>query len=170
MRAVKLNIINRRLRIRAARQSPKDFALMIRPYPVMAHLRASLSRYSRLVHGRSMSASLIGRVGSSVSGPLPLVWMSLAGSCFSPESALRPFHHGIRGRGGAIFGSVLTADCRQIQADMRSHLIRRPARDTIPPRGGARVSSYWVWYIASFMRLRSAWSIGTRCRRARCDA
>ena len=61
--------------------------------------------------------------------------MSLAGSCFSPESALRPFHHGIRGRGGAIFGSVLPADYRQVQADMRSHLIRRPARDTIPPRG-----------------------------------
>ena len=82
----------------------------------------------------NVRSSLIGRVGSSVSGPLPLVWMSLAGSCFSPESALRPFHHGIRGRGGAIFGSVLTADCRQIQADMRSHLIHRPARDTIPPR------------------------------------
>ena len=29
---------------------------------------------------------------------------------------------------------------RQVQADMRSHLIHRPARDIIPPRGGARVS------------------------------
>ena len=29
--------------------------------------------------------------------------MSLAGSCFSTESALRPFHHGIRRRGGTIF-------------------------------------------------------------------
>ena len=29
--------------------------------------------------------------------------MSLAGSCFSPESAHRPFHHGIRRRGGTIF-------------------------------------------------------------------
>jgi hypothetical protein len=28
---------------------------------------------------------------------------SLAGSCFSTESALRPFHHGIRRRGGTIF-------------------------------------------------------------------
>ena len=27
---------------------------------------------------------------------------------------------------------------RQVQADMRTHLIRRPARDTIPPLGGAR--------------------------------
>ena len=26
---------------------------------------------------------------------------------------------------------------RQVQADMRTHLIHRPARDIIPPRGGA---------------------------------
>jgi len=30
----------------------------------------------------------------------------------------------------------------QVQADIRSHLIRRPARDIIPPLGGTRVSSY----------------------------
>ena len=28
---------------------------------------------------------------------------------------------------------------RQIQADMRTHLIHRPARDILPPLGGARV-------------------------------
>ena len=28
--------------------------------------------------------------------------------------------------------------CRQVQADMRTHLIHRPARDTVPPLGGAR--------------------------------
>ena len=33
--------------------------------------------------------------------------MSLAGSCFSPESAPRPFHHGIRGRGGTIYEAAL---------------------------------------------------------------
>ena len=33
---------------------------------------------------------------------------------------------------------------RQVQADMRTHLIHRPARDIIPPQGGARVSSYWI--------------------------
>src|SRR5262249_24260063 len=33
--------------------------------------------------------------------------MSLAGSCFSTESALRPFHHGIRRRGGTIFVATL---------------------------------------------------------------
>src|SRR5215470_7777604 len=30
------------------------------------------------------------------------------------------------------------------QADMRTHLIHRPARDIIPPLGGARVSSYCI--------------------------
>src|SRR6187455_3052866 len=55
--------------------------------------------------------------------------MSLTGSCFSPESAPRPFHHGIRGRGGTIFWSALPSNERQVQADIRSHLIHRPARD-----------------------------------------
>src|SRR4249920_3258424 len=32
----------------------------------------------------------------------------------------------------------------QVQADSRTHLIHRPARDIIPPLGGARVSSYRV--------------------------
>src|SRR6201988_1940689 len=31
----------------------------------------------------------------------------------------------------------------QVQATERTHLIHRPARDTIPPLGGARASSYW---------------------------
>jgi hypothetical protein len=33
--------------------------------------------------------------------------MSLTGSCFSTESAPRPFHHGIRRRGGTIFRAAL---------------------------------------------------------------
>ena len=33
--------------------------------------------------------------------------MSRAGSCFSTESAHRPFHHGIRERGGTIFWAAL---------------------------------------------------------------
>src|SRR5215204_4868952 len=42
-----------------------------------------------------MSASLIGRLGSSAFRPSTVaVSMSPAGSCFSPESAPRPFHHG----------------------------------------------------------------------------
>src|SRR5580704_1763160 len=38
----------------------------------------------------------------------------------------------------------LAVSCRQVQADMRTHLIHRPARDIIPPLGGVRVSSYCV--------------------------
>src|SRR3990172_7594121 len=89
------------------------------------------------------SASLIGRSGSSAFRlSTNSVSTPPAGSCFSSESAPRPFHHGIRRRGGTIFGAALPLDERQVQADIRSHLIRRPARDIIPPLGGTRVSSY----------------------------
>jgi len=55
-----------------------------------------------------MSASLIGRLGSSVFRLSTFaVSASLAGACFSPESAHRPFHHGIRGRSGTIFTAAL---------------------------------------------------------------
>ena len=89
---------------------------------------------------RSVSASLIGRLGSSAFrlSTVP-VSMSLAGSRFSSESAQGPFHHGVRGRGGTIFTAALPSNRRQIQADTRTHLIHRPARDIIPPLGGARV-------------------------------
>ena len=50
-----------------------------------------------------MSASLIGRSGSSTFR----LSLSLAGSCFSTESAHRPFHHRIRRRGGTIFQATL---------------------------------------------------------------
>src|SRR6516164_8352646 len=54
------------------------------------------------------TASLIGRLGSSAFRLFTTtVATSLAGSCFSPESAHRPFHHGIRGRGGTIFRATL---------------------------------------------------------------
>ena len=44
---------------------------------------------------RSMSASLIGRLGSSAFRlSTRTMSMSLTGSCFSSESAPRPFHHG----------------------------------------------------------------------------
>jgi hypothetical protein len=87
-----------------------------------------------------MSASLIGHSWSSAFRlSTTAVSMSLAGSCFSTESAHRPFHHGIRRRGGTIFRAALPSDRRQVQADSRTHLIHRPARDTIPPLGGVRV-------------------------------
>src|SRR5262245_47575604 len=87
-----------------------------------------------------MSASLVGRLGSSAFRlPTTTVSMSLAGSCFSSESAPRPFHHGIRRQGGTIFRAALPSNRRLVQADMRTHLIHRPARDIIPPLGGVRV-------------------------------
>src|SRR5262249_2114859 len=82
------------------------------------------------------------------------------------------FHHGMRGRGGTIFQAALPSDERQVQADMRTHLIHRPARDIIPPLGGARVSFYWIRCCTVFMlppRLVPG-STGTRCRQPRCGA
>jgi hypothetical protein len=59
---------------------------------------------------RDMSTSLIGRLGSSTFRlSAAAVSTSLTSSCFSSESALRPFHHGIRGRGEQSFGRP----CRQ---------------------------------------------------------
>src|SRR6516165_10447204 len=91
----------------------------------------------------NLVASLIGRFGSSAFRlSTGAVSMSLAGSCFSSDSAPGPFHYGIRGRGGTIYWTALPSDGRQVQATKRTHLIHRPARDIIPPRGGARVFSY----------------------------
>ena len=60
---------------------------------------------------RLLSASLIGRLGSSTFRPSTCaVSMSLTGSCFSSKSARRPFHHGIRGRGGTICYAALPSD------------------------------------------------------------
>ena len=57
------------------------------------------------------SASLIGRLRSSAFRlSTATVSMSLTGSCFSSESAPRPFHHGIRRRGGTIFTAALPSD------------------------------------------------------------
>src|SRR3984893_18277194 len=90
-------------------------------------------------------ASLIGRLGSSVFRlSTAAVSRSPTGSCFSSESAPRPFHHGIRRRGGTTYGAALPSDDRQVQATERTHLIHRPARDIVPPLGGARVSFYCI--------------------------
>ena len=51
-----------------------------------------------------------------------------------------PFHHGIRGRGGTIFRTTLPSVWRRVQADIRTHLIHRPARDIFPLLGGFRFS------------------------------
>jgi Adenylate and Guanylate cyclase catalytic domain len=66
-----------------------------------------LSRKDRMTSD-TMSASLIGHLGSSAFRlSTTAVSMSLTGSCFSSEEAPRPFHHGIRRRGGTIFGAAL---------------------------------------------------------------
>src|SRR5216684_988222 len=120
---------------------------------------------------QKMSASLIGRLGSSAFRPsTTTVSMSLAGSCFSSESAPGPFHHGIRRRGGTIFTAALPSDERQVQADIRTHLIHRPARDIFPRLGGIRVFSYRIWLPASLMLLRPLGSTGTQCRQPKCGA
>jgi hypothetical protein len=60
---------------------------------------------------RPLSASLIGHSRSSTFRlSTTSVSMSLTGSCFSSESAPRPFHHGIRGRGGTICYAALPSD------------------------------------------------------------
>ena len=66
----------------------------------------------------------------------------------------------------------LAVNGRQVQADIRSHLIRRPARDIIPPLSGTRVSSYRIRCCTVFMLL--LWPVlgssGTRCRQPICGA
>src|SRR5205085_11109361 len=97
-----------------------------------AHARALLS----------MSASLIGRLGSSAFNHPRLRYR-----CHSrARASLRNRHIGrsIMGFEDEVERSFGRPCRRQVQADMRTHLIHRPARDTIPPLGGARVSSY-LW-------------------------
>jgi hypothetical protein len=61
---------------------------------------------------RSMSASLIGRSGSSTFRlSTTAASMSLAGSRFSSDSAPRPVHNGVRRRGGTIFAAALPSAC-----------------------------------------------------------
>jgi|HubBroStandDraft_6_1064221.scaffolds.fasta_scaffold139139_2 hypothetical protein len=76
----------------------------------------------------STSASLIGRLGSSTFRlSAAAVSMSLTGSCFSSESAPGPFHHGIRGRSGAILGAALPSDERWSKrtCDLTSSIVPR---------------------------------------------
>ena len=55
------------------------------------------------------------------------VSMSLTGSCFSPESAPGPFHHGIRERGGPIFRAASPFDERRSKRtyDLASSIVPR---------------------------------------------
>src|SRR4029077_7984963 len=72
------------------------------------------------------SASLIGRLGSSAFRlSITTVAMSLAGSCFSTESAHGPFHHGIRGRGGTIFRATLPGGRSKRTHELTSSIVPR---------------------------------------------
>src|ERR1700688_1007718 len=75
-----------------------------------------------------MSASLIGHSGSSTFRlSINAVSMSLTGSCFSSESAPRPFHHRIRGRGGTISTAALPSIKRQAKrtCELTSSIVPR---------------------------------------------
>jgi hypothetical protein len=132
----------------------------------MLKLQCRLLAHRDMLHRRETSvASLIGRSGSSTFRlSTTTVSMSLTGSCFSSESAPRPFHHGSRERGGTIYWAALPSEERRVQATKRTHLIHRPARDTIPPLGGARLFSYSILFCEALMPLRRPGSSGTRCR------
>ena len=128
---------SRRARATIAFFMPRCLAIFIAQALSQDHLLVRVSM--------TWAASLIGRLGSSAFRlSTTTVSTSLAGSCFSSESAPRPFHHGIRGRGGTIYWAALPSDEWQVQATKRTHLIHRPARDIIPPFGGARASSYRI--------------------------
>src|SRR6202040_546857 len=87
-----------------------------------------------------MSASLIGRLGSSA------FRLSTTGGADVTRGLVLLF--GIGAKALPSWGSKtrwndlrggLADNCRQVQAHMRTDLIHRPARDTIPPPGGVRV-------------------------------
>ena len=90
-----------------------------------------------------MSASLIGRLGSSA------FRLSTNSSVDVAHGLSLLFGLGTQGPSIMGFEDVVEQSfgrpCRrQVQADMRTHLIHRPARDIFPPLGGARVSFYWI--------------------------
>jgi len=91
---------------------------------------------------RRMSASLIGRLRSSTFRlSATAVSMSLTGSCFSSESAPGPSTMGFDDEVEQSYPRPCRQFERQVQADMRTHLIHRPARDIFPLLGGSRVFS-----------------------------
>ena len=69
------------------------------------------------------------------------VLMSFTGWCCASKSALRHSIMGVRGRGGTIStdGAAVPGLTTGTQADIQSHLVQRPVRDIMPPRGGAQV-------------------------------
>jgi len=90
---------------------------------------------------RFRSASLFGRLWSSVFRlSTTAASTSLAGSCFSSDSARRPFHHGIRRRGGTISATTLPL---AIGRSKQTYELT----SSIVPRG----TSFHHWWSSSFL-------------------
>ncbi len=94
---------------------------------------------------RVTSASLIGRLRSSafrLSTTTAMVGHSRArASLRTRRQALPAWDSKVRWNN---LSHDLAVSCWRVQAEVRTHLIHRPARDVIPPPGGARVSSYRI--------------------------
>ena len=93
------------------------------------------------------------------------------GQCHSrARASLRNRHTGpsIMGFEDEVERSLGRPCRRQVQADMRTHLIHRPARDIIPPLGGPRVSFLFLTSldthaVTSLVHLNSVPSTQMRC-------
>jgi len=86
------------------------------------------------------------------------VSMSLAGSCFSSESAPAPFHHGIRRRGGTIFGRP----CRQSNGRTKQTC---ELTSSIVPRGTSFHCSVDLGFLLSALILNCFHAAATACSR-----
>src|ERR1051325_4071752 len=115
-----------------------------------------------------MSASLIGRLGSSAFRlSTRAVSKSLAGSCFSTESAHRPFHHGIRRRGGTIFWAALPSAGPSRHANSPHPSSREGHHSTAWWSSGFLLLDLILYRVMRLLLLAPS-SIGTRCRPPRC--
>jgi hypothetical protein len=92
--------------------------------------------------------------------------MSLAGSCFSTESAHWPFHHGIRRRGGTIFVATLPSAGPSGHANSPHPSSREGHQSTAWWSSSFLLSS---WILSGFM-LQLLWSIRTRYRQSKSGA
>src|SRR6516165_9789958 len=103
--------------------------------------RLSTTPVSMSAHGLSLLFGLLSSAiwGQALSGYPPLrCRCRLTGSRFSSDSALRPFHHGdSKTRWNNLLGGLAVS----VTAGPSGQTIsphHRPARDIIPPLGGAR--------------------------------
>jgi hypothetical protein len=157
----------------ARRQCPKGQMLQWRAFHHEKRAMSALGQTRSFADVRAMSASLIGHSGSSAFRlSTATVSMSLAGSCFSSESAPGPFHHGIRRRGGTIF-TIGLAVRRTVGPSGHANSPHPSSREGHHSTARwSRVSFYWISCCTVFMlppRLVPG-SSGTRCRQPRCGA